>query len=174
MGIEFDLRSEGKKLILHHDPFKKGLEFEKLLQKYRHAFMIVNVKSEGLEEPARKLLKKYGVRDYFFLDLSFPALIRLTREKEKNIAVRYSEYEPVEQCLALIGKVRWIWIDCFNKMPLSSADYKKLKKHFKLCLVSPELQKYPKSYIAKFKRSLKNFKIDAICTKYPDLWKKNS
>ncbi len=170
MGIELDLRDRGTRLVLQHDPFKEGIDFEEFLKHYRHAWMIVNVKSEGVEAPALELLKRYRVKDYFFLDLSFPALIKLVKKGESDIAVRFSEYEPVEQCLALAGKVRWVWVDCFQKLPLNEANDRLLKKHFKLCLVSPELQGHPKERILDFKKQLAPYSLDAVCTKYPELW----
>lgn len=172
MGVELDLRSEGGKIILQHDPFKSGENFENLLRKYRHGLMILNIKTEGIEENVLKLIKKYKVRRYFFLDLSFPAMMRLIRQGEKNIAVRFSELEPLESCLALKGKIRWVWVDCFTKLPLNQRNYAALKKNFKLCLVSPELQHHPKEKIAGFKKQISKFKIDAVCTKYPELWAK--
>jgi len=118
------------------------------------------------------LLKRYKARDYFFLDVSFPALVKLTRKGEKNIAVRFSEYEPVESCLAVKDLVRWVWIDCFTKLPLDDRNYSALKKHFKLCLVSPELENHPKERIAEFKAAVARWEIDAVCTKHPKLWEK--
>lgn len=171
MGIELDLRSEGKELILQHDPFKPGIKFEDFLNHYRHTFMIVNTKEDGLEEAALALLAKHQVKDFLFLDLSFPTIVRMMKKNESRIAVRFSEYEPVEQCLALKGKVAWVWIDCFTKFPLDQNTYQELKKYFKLCLVSPELQNHPKDAITRFKKELTPYDFDAICTKYPELWK---
>lgn len=170
MGIEIDIRYEGSKLILQHDPYKSGEYFEDLLKKYKHSFIILNVKTEGIEVEALRLINAYGVKDYFFLDLSFPAIIKLSKTGENNIAVRFSEYEPLEQALSLKNITKWVWIDCFNKMPLDSNSYEKLKNCFKLCIVSPELQGYSTDRIEEFKNTLKNFKIDAICTKAPHLW----
>jgi len=170
MGIELDLRNEGGRLILQHDPYRTGESFEGLLKKYSHAMMIVNVKSEGLEVEARELLKRYGVRNYFFLDLSWPALVRLVRKGEKNIALRFSEHELMEQCLVFKGKVRWVWIDCFTKIPLNRKSYPALKKYFKLCMVSPELEGHSKQTIQLFRQKLRPYDIDAVCTKYPELW----
>jgi len=170
MGIELDIRDEDNRLILHHDPFTTGIDFELLLKAYDHAFMILNIKTEGIEEAVLELLKKHKVDQYFFLDVSFPALIKLWRAGEKNIAIRFSEYEPLEQCLALKDKVSWVWVDCFNDLPLNKDNFKQLKEHFKICLVSPELQKFPVERIAEFKEQLKDFEIDAVCTKEPDLW----
>ncbi len=172
MGIELDVRYEGDKLILHHDPFVTGELFEDLLKEYNHKMIILNVKTEGIEEEVLRLIKKYNVKDYFFLDVSFPALIKLVKAGENNIAVRFSEYEPIEQCLSVKGMVHWVWVDCFNKLPLDDKSYKDLKSHFKICLVSPELQKYPTDRINEFKSIVKNYDIDAVCTKVPDLWKK--
>lgn len=171
MGIELDIRYEGSRLILHHDPFTSGLDFEELLKAYRHAFMILNIKSEGIEEKVLELLRKYQVQNYFFLDVSFPALIKLWKSGEKNIAVRFSEYEPLEQCLALKGMVSWVWVDCFNRCPLDAESHARLKEHFKICLVSPELQKYPAARIEEFRKQLEHLPADAVCTKEPDLWK---
>lgn len=170
MGIELDLRDQGGALILHHDPFSTGILFEDLLKAYRHAFIILNIKSEGIEEKVLELLAKYKIKHYFFLDVSFPALIKLWRAGEKNIAVRFSEYEPIEQCLALKDKVSWVWVDCFNECPLDKQAFEILREHFKICLVSPELQKYPLDRIVELKEQLKEIEIDAVCTKEPSLW----
>lgn len=170
MGVELDLRDYAGKIVLQHDAFKGGDIFEDFLKRYKHGLMVLNIKTEGIEEMVLDLVKKYKVSDYFFLDVSFPALIRLVRKGENKIAGRFSEYEPLEQCLALKDKVKWVWVDCFTKLPLDDASYKTLKQHFKLCLVSPELQQHPKEKIAEFKKQLRNFPVDAVCTKYPDLW----
>jgi len=170
MGVELDLRDQHGRMILHHDPFVNGEDFETYLKSYRQAMMIVNVKSEGLEEKALELLNRNGISRYFFLDLSFPALMKLVRQGEKNIAVRFSEYEPPAQCLALKGLVDWVWVDCFREIPLTPEIYGILKPHFKLCLVSPELQGHSLDRILSFREKLHGMEIDAVCTKRPDLW----
>lgn len=170
MGVEIDLRSRNQKIILHHDPFKSGESFETFLKNYRHSFLILNVKEEGLEEPALELLQRYKIREYFFLDLSFPALMKLVREGIKNVAVRFSEYEPVEAAMALKGKADWLWIDCFDRFPLNHNTCEILRNEFKLCVVSPELQGHPIEQIDLFREQMKHFAIDAICTKYPGKW----
>ncbi len=170
-GVELDLRDSGRKLVLQHDPFKDGETFEDYLKVYRHAFMIVNVKSEGTEIPARRLLQKYRVRNYFFLDLSFPALVRLARSGERNIALRFSEYEPVEQCLAARRFARWVWADRFDRFALADGNaYRRLRPYFKICLVSPELQKQAITQIGTCRRWLKGHPIAAVCTKFPEKW----
>ena len=170
LGIELDLRYEGKEIILHHDPFVTGERFEDLLKAYHHRLIILNVKTEGIEEEILRLLIKYEVKNYFFLDLSLPYLIKYMRKGEQNIAVRFSEYEPIEFVMAFKERVQWVWVDCFNYMPLTNDNYRLLKEHFKICLVSPELQGYELSKIEQFKTQLQGMEIDAVCTKRPDLW----
>ena len=169
-GVELDIRAEGGKLILHHDAFAQGENFEDYLKEYKHGLMILNTKCEGMEERILELMEKYKVKDYFFLDLSLPYLIKYAKKGIKKIAIRFSEYEPLEFVLKFSGKVDWVWVDCFNDLPLTEENYKILKQHFKLCLVSPELQGYPVERIKEFKEKLKGMEIDAVCTKRPELW----
>jgi len=169
-GIELDIRYHGKDLILHHDAFEIGENFDEFLKHYKHKFIVLNTKTEGIEEAVISLLKKYSIKDYFFLDLSLPFLIKYANKGEKKIAVRFSEYEPLEFALAFKDKVDWCWVDCFTHLPLTQENYIELKKHFKLCLVSPELQGHPLEWIEKFKVQLQGMELDAICTKKPELW----
>jgi hypothetical protein len=169
-GVELDLRDSGDRLILQHDPFSTGMDFEEYLRHWRHRLMILNVKSERIEHRVLELVQKYRVRDYFLLDSSFPMIRQLVKLGERRIAVRFSEHEPIESALALTGQVDWVWIDCFSKMPLDGRTYGLLRRHFKLCAVSPELQGRPVETIADYARELAPFPMDAVCTKRPDLW----
>jgi hypothetical protein len=169
-GVELDLRDSNKQLLITHDPYTDGELFEEYIKHYQHQTLIANVKCEGVEQTILNLLKQYHISDYFFLDLSFPALVKLMRSGEKNIAVRFSEYEPIENALALAGKINWVWVDCFTKFPLDLASYDRLKKHFKLCLVSPELQGHAIEAIDEYKIYLEQMPFDAVCTKYPEKW----
>ena len=166
-GVEIDLRPWNDKIIIHHDPFVEGEDFEEYLKNYEHGTMILNIKSEGIEYRILKLLKKYRIQDYFFLDCSFPMIYNLVKEKETKIALRFSEFEGIDTLKNMEGKAKWVWVDCFSKLPLDTIIYKKIKNlGFKTCLVSPELQGRT-SDIADYKSSLKSEKIefDAICTK---------
>lgn len=169
-GVELDLRDSGERLILQHDPFSSGEDFEKYLQHWRHRLMILNIKSERIEHRVLELVHKYHVRDYFFLDSSFPMIRQLVKAGERKVAVRFSEFEPVESALALAGQVDWVWVDCFSKMPLDGRTYGLLRRHFKLCAVSPELQGRPAETIADYAKELSSYPLDAVCTKRPDLW----
>ncbi len=175
-GVELDIRSHGRNLIIHHDPLCSGLLFTDWLEFYRHGTLILNVKEEGLESHLIKLLRAKKITDYFFLDQSFPFLVKCARSGESRCAVRVSEYESVETALSLSGLITWVWLDCFTKFPIEATEYKALKNAgFKFCLVSPELQgRNPEIEIVEMADFIKNrlMKIDAVCTKRPDLWER--
>jgi hypothetical protein len=175
-GIEVDIRSYGDKLVIHHEPFIKGESFEDWLAVYQHGMLILNVKEEGLEARLIELMRMHGITDYFFLDQSFPFLVKWSKAGERRCAVRVSEFENIETALTLAGKVDWVWVDCFTHFPLSQQDVQKLKNSgFNLCLVSPELQgRNAEIEIPQLANLLaeRGIKADAICTKRPDLWEK--
>lgn len=175
-GVEVDIRSNGKDLIIHHDPLCAGLLFEEWIEFYSHGTLILNVKEEGLESHLIKLMLKKGITDYFFLDQSFPFLVKWANLGENRCAVRVSEYESIETALSLSGKVTWVWLDCFTKFPIGINEYNALKSAgFKLCLVSPELQgREPNIEISKISSFMKEceMSMNAICTKRPDIWEK--
>ena len=175
-GIEVDIRSYGEQLVIHHDPFIMGELFEDWIAAYQHKTLILNIKEEGLEAQLIKLMEIHGISDYFFLDQSFPFLIKWSKAGEHRCAVRVSEFESIETALTLSGKVDWVWVDCFTHFPLTLNDAQKLKEAgFKLCLVSPELQgRDAEIEIPLLIELLNNLSIqaDAVCTKRADLWEK--
>ena len=172
-GIEIDLRDYGDKLILQHDPFSNGEDFESYLQHYKHGTMILNIKSERIEIKVLELIKKYNIKKYFFLDSSFPMIKTLVDMGEKNIALRFSEFESIDLLIKMKGKVKWVWIDCFTKLPLTYLNYKQLKGlDYKLCLVSPELQSQDEKIID-YKKFISENEIllDAVCCKHHNITK---
>ena len=174
-GVELDLRDYGERLILQHDPFKDGDDFEAFLKKYNHGTMILNIKSEGIELKVLELIKKYNIKNYFFLDSSFPMINSLSINNEKNIALRFSEFEGLDTICSMSKKIHWVWVDCFSKLPISKESYNLLKENkFKICLVSPELQSQEHK-LETYKQQLQQEGIlfDAICTKLHNIerWK---
>ena len=172
-GVEIDIRSFNNKLVLSHDPLSNGIEFEEWINFYKHDFLILNVKEEGLENHILRILRKNNVNKFFFLDQSFPFLLKTINSGEKRCALRISEFESINSAYNLAGKVDWVWIDYFTKFPLNYNEYIKLNKlGYKICIVSPELQGKEKNEAKKLKEFLENNKIypDAICTKDLDLW----
>ena len=73
------------------------------------------------------LLKKYNIKNYFFLDSSFPMINLLSSSGEKKIALRFSEYEGVDTIVNMKNKVNWVWVDCFTEFPLNDKIYQILK-----------------------------------------------
>lgn len=166
-GVELDLRDFGERIILQHDPFSDGENFEEYLKYYDHGTMILNIKSERIEHKVLALIKKYNIKKYFFLDSSFPMIYLLSRSGEQNIALRFSEFEGIDTVIKMAGKVKWVWVDCFSQLPITKEYYNLLKENgFKLCLVSPELQGQDEK-LEEYKQYLdtENITFDAICTK---------
>ncbi|MBL6081091.1 hypothetical protein JMJ56_24085 [Belnapia sp. T18] len=176
LGVEVDIRSQGRRLVVHHDPFVEDApDFEAWLAAYRHGTLILNVKEEGLEERLLALMNQRGIRDFFFLDQSFPFLVRTARRGERRCAVRVSEYESIDTALSLAGLVDWVWVDCFSRFPLDRAAAGRLRDAgMRLCLVSPELQgRTDPSEVSAMRRHLAEEGIvaEAICTKTPERWR---
>lgn len=187
-GIELDVRYHNNDLILHHDPFHhhenpQPDKLENLLKQWLHQGpLILNIKTEGIELACIELMKKYRILNWFFLDLSMPYFSIYSQkafDKElegfssENLATRFSEREDLTYALNFKDKARWLWVDCFTYMPLNAENYSLIKKaNFKICLVAPELQKHPLDKTQEFQKILveENIKIDAVCTKFPELW----
>lgn len=172
-GIEIDIRSNNNKIILHHDLFEDSINIEELLLIYKHKFLILNIKEDGLEKEVINLMKKFKIENYFLLDSSFPTIVKLSLSGESRIAIRVSEFESFNTALNMKGLAKWIWIDTFTKFPISKLTYGKLKENsYKLCLASPELHGYDKKFVKNIRNQIlnKEFVFDAICTKYPEIW----
>lgn len=173
-GVEIDLRSHDGRLVLAHDPFARGEDFETWLTSFRHRTLVLNVKEEGLESRLLSLMNERCIEDFFFLDQSFPFLVKTACAGERRCAVRVSEYESVETALAVAPLIDWAWVDCFRHLPLSAEDAARLKAAgLKLCLVSPELQgRTDPGEIDALRGVLaeKGILLDAVCTKRPERW----
>jgi hypothetical protein len=171
-GVEIDLRIHNGIVVLAHDPFEEGEEFEEWLFHYHHKLLILNVKEDGLENTILGKLLKKGVTDFFFLDQPFPTL-RKSALSNLPTSLRLSEYENPMSNLDFV--VKWIWLDSF------SGDWKYLEKHaewirsgeFSTCLVSPELQgRAIGDEPVKILRIMRDLGIQmtAVCTKEPKVW----
>ena len=172
-GIEIDIRSNKNNLFISHEPFSSGADLTEWLSFYKHGTLILNVKEEGLEIRLLELMHNYKISNFFFLDQSFPFLLKTALSGEKRCSVRISDFESIDTAIKLAGRVEWIWVDTFKNFPLRFEAYKKLKNlGFKLCLVSPELHGGDIQEIRYLKSKLLVDKIspDAICTKFPIIW----
>ena len=172
-GTEIDIRANGSKLILNHEPHSNGELFEAYLDSYNHGTLILNIKEAGIEDEVLRLVRqRENIKNYFLLDVEFPYLIRSANSGERNIAIRFSEYESIETVKKFVGKVDWVWIDTINKLPIDKDVLPVLNK-FKKCLVCPE--RWGRSedillYINKLK--IYKFNVTAVMTSsvYSKLW----
>ena len=173
-GVEVDVRTSRNQLILNHEPFQGGDLLCDYLEHFRHAFIILDIKEEGIEKKVIELCKIYGIKNYFLLGVSFPFMFLFSREGVENMAVRYSEFEDIETCLALRNRVVWIWADTFTKNPLNKDAVDRLKQNgFKICFVSPERWGRPhdiKNCIHSFMED--SIRLDAVMVgwDYKDEW----
>lgn len=175
-GVELDLRDDlDGRIYIQHNPFERGEDFEEYLKEYHHGTMILNVKSERIEHKILEMIAQADVKSYFFLDSSFPMIYLLSNMGEENVALRLSEYEGMDTIRNMAGKVKWVWVDTFTKIPVTQEDLTELKElGYKTCLVSPELQGRPED-VEKYREQVEKegLVFDAICTKSYniDKWK---
>lgn len=167
-GVELDLRDDlNGRIYISHNPFEAGEDFEAYCKEYRHGTMILNIKSERIEHEVLTLMEKYQIRNYFFLDSSFPMIKLLTDMGVKQVALRFSELEGLDTIRNMAGRARWVWVDCFTKIPIDRESFKELKAlGYKLCFVSPELEGQEEK-LAEYKEYIREQGIvfDAVCTK---------
>ena len=132
-GIEIDVRYHKDDLILNHDAFNhhitKSTKLKDLLIMWNNfGPIILNLKSEGIEDACMKMMEKYKVKNWFFLDMSMPILVKYSDKAKKkefkyfspeNLSVRFSDREPIEYALSFKGKASWVWVDYFSHFPLN-------------------------------------------------------
>jgi hypothetical protein len=172
-GVEVDLRADGDRVVMHHDPFKGGEDFEAWLEHYHHAFIILNTKTTGIEDRVVAMCEARGIHDYFLLDVEFPYIYKKLVMKKSpvtsKIAIRYSEAEPIENTLQFRGLADWVWIDVNTRLPLDAKAIEQLRG-FKTCLVSPECWGRPQD-VQPFMDQMRalNFVPDAVMPDGPFL-----
>ena len=173
-GVEIDIRSKNGELILAHEPYVNGELFNKWLDYYNHSFIVLNIKEEGLEDRILESMESKGITNFFFLDNTFPFLLKTAMKGENRIAGRYSAFESVNTILNINKLIKWVWVDTFTHFSLNHTDYKLIKNAgLKICIVSPELIDFNrKNEIFEIKNKIESsrFKIDAVCTKLPKYW----
>ena len=135
-GCEIDIRTDGSKLILNHDPFESGDSFIDYIDNYKNGTLILNIKESGIEDIVLHEVRKRNINSYFLLDVEFPYLFSASLKGEKNIAVRFSEKEPIENSILFKNRVNWVLIDTITKLPVDNSNKNHIE-NFKSCLVSP-------------------------------------
>ena len=111
-GIETDLRDFNGEIVISHD-IPKGDEilFEdvlKILDK-RNLPLALNIKSDGLAEKIKNLLKKYAVKNYFTFDMSIPQMLVY-----KNLELKFfTGISDICQNGILFDEAQGVWLDSF-------------------------------------------------------------
>ena len=176
-GIELDLRSESKNIVLHHDPFRKALEFFKNYNIFKNKFLIADIKSSGICLKINNYLIKRKAK-FLLLNLNQPELIEMIDKGfAKNLFLRFSFYEKLNLKKKKLKKIKWIWVDFLENYKISLSEYKYLKKfRKKICLTSPDLVGLNKNHIKNYINYLNknNIKIDMVCVKEKNIkiWKR--
>ena len=163
-GVEIDIRADYSGLYLNHELFTSGDRLEDFLKEYHHGLLILDIKEERVEFEVLRLLEKYNITNYFFLDCSFPMINWLVNHGERKVALRFSEYESVDTLCLMRNKCDWVWVDTFTRNPLDEVTYNVIKTlGYKICFVSPELQGQPEKK-EEYLSQISKFDIEAICT----------
>ena len=165
-GVEIDIRDFNNKLVLSHNPpNENSFKLESFLATIpKETFLAINIKSTEIELDLKKILDKYGFKNYFTFDHSIPSLIKSIK-CNLSCAFRLSEYEK-----EIIPNCNWVWVDCFEKIWYNLNFLNSLKDlQLKIALVSPELHGR-NSDIKKFEVIVNSISVDAICTDIPEYW----
>tara|TARA_B110000438_G_C15536336_1_gene530744 strand:+ start:136 stop:750 length:615 start_codon:yes stop_codon:yes gene_type:complete len=177
-GIEIDLRTDSKKIIVTHDPFTKGFDFIKNVKLFKNYFLIIDIKASGFAKIIAKILKKNKIK-FLLLNLNAQEFVQMINLGfSKNLFIRFSSYENFNLNNKILKKIDWVWIDFFNNMSIKIDQYKYIKKNKKkICITSPDLLgKGSKAIINLILHLNKNkIKIDMVCTKKNNIkfWKKH-
>ena len=176
-GIEIDVRSDSKNIILNHDPFKKSLILFKNLKKLEKFFLIIDVKSTGICRKIYNVLKKKH-KKFLFLNLIQSEFIDMVQKGYGgNLMLRFSSNESFNLKNKNFKKIKWIWFDFFDKHFISPREFTYLKKfQKKICLTSPDLLGFKTGLVKKYIKYLKKnkIKVDMVCAKKKNIniWKK--
>ena len=169
-GIETDVRDKGNKLVISHDPPSgESILFEdfiKLFSQYRSASqsLAINIKSDGLAQEIKKLIKHYKIYNYFTFDMSIPEMIKY-KKSSLNYFSTLSEYEKE---ITMSSNSKGIWLDAFESEWYNQAYIDKLIKTVnKICIVSAELHNRDnKEQWEQLRKYSQNAKI-MLCTDQP-------
>jgi len=165
-GVEIDVRSQGSKLVLNHEPYKSGCNFTDYIENYKHGTLVLNIKEAGIEEDVLKIIKSFSIKSFFLLDVEMPYLYYASKNGNKNIAVRFSEYENINTVKYFVKRLDWVWIDTVNILPIKVENLSILS-NFKNCIVCPE-RWGRKNDIKNYKKIFNElkYKPDAVMTSY--------
>jgi hypothetical protein len=144
-GIETDIRDYKGKLVISHDIGSTSSTcLEDVLDLYKHSaykgMLALNVKADGIQEEALKLLEKYCIERYFFFDMSVPEMV-VYWKKELHFFSRHSD---IESPPTMYEYADGVWMDSFFSEKWFTVETlnNHLKNGKKVGLISPEIHGY--------------------------------
>ena len=148
-------------------------EISEWIAAYRHGTLILNVRKRDWRRACFPM-DSHGITDFFFLDQSFPFLVKWAKAASSaapsayRIRIhRYRAQSRGQSRLGLGGLLHALSVERGRGARLQDAG-------FRLCIVSPELQgRNAETEIPAYAALLteRGIAAKAVCTKRPDLWK---
>ncbi|WP_276973438.1 hypothetical protein [Tatumella ptyseos] len=173
-GTETDVRDYCGELVISHDIPHQGClllrDFFELFVSYDPLLpLALNIKSDGLAEALKNLLREYNIHNYFCFDMSVPDMLSYI-SAGVNVFARLSEFEREN---SLLSQVQGIWLDNFINDQCDGERIQRLiVRGLPVCCVSPELhQRDPAEYWQQLRKVAGGLPVtDALmlCTDVPD------
>jgi len=171
-GVETDIRDQGGKIVVAHDPpVGSTLPLAELLDAHAslapHVCLALNIKSDGLDGLLERELSRFPSADYFTFDASVPDSIRYLR-RGMAVFTRHSDVEPEPACYR---ESAGVWLDELTR-PWIEPDIiaRHLSADKRVCIVSPELHGRPHLAMwARLKAELRHSPTSGLllCTDHP-------
>ena len=169
-GVDAEIRSYNNRIIINRDAFLDGDSLEDYVKSFKHSFLVLDVKTEGIENKSIEIVEKAGIKDYIFVNVPSSSIKKFIGRNFTKFAVRFSDMESTESLKFWEGRAQWVWVDIFRDFPLNEENAAILKKSFKVCTISPEIIGI-RAGLERYRGKMMTFKIDAVCTDLPELWK---
>lgn len=172
-GTETDIRDCASKLVISHDiPSGNEKTVEEMLVIYKEsacqAPLALNIKSDGLQAPLKKLLEQYNITNYFLFDMAVPdAIVSI-----KAGLVCYTRQSEYERQPAFYEQATGVWLDEFYEDWITHDKLQQhLKNNKKICIVSPDLHKRdPNRKWEQYKQLNASYDLSnvTLCTDLPE------
>lgn len=173
-GTETDIRDLDSQIVISHDMPKKAdapLSFENFLEVYvsyeGSIPLALNIKADGIQDEAMRLLNNFSVNEFVFFDMSVPDAV-LTAKKGYPFLARRSDLEPHDY---LFESCKGFWLDEFENAWIDRSFIETYSSAGKdIYVVSPEL--HGNEHIARWTQyremGLSDFDNVTLCTDMPE------